>query len=221
MIDPRERYQDQEEQLSAALDGFKSKLWTALPGIIQSFTIANGSPIASVQPAVKAMMVGNLGALSPVNLPLLPHVPVCFPRGGGCSLTFPVAPGDECLLVFSARALDGWWQSGKAQPSTDLRSHDLSDAVAFVGLTSQARPLSGISIASTQLRSDDGSTVIDLNPSAQTVTFKAPGGIFMDGPVTATSTIVAQGNVTAGSIDLENHVHVNAGGSGLSGKPQG
>ncbi len=219
-MDRRQRYQDPEEHLRVAFDGLKSGLWTMLPGIIRSVTLAGSGLLAAVQPAAKAMLVKD-GSLTPADYPLLPHCPLYFPRGGGCSLTFPVAPGDECMVVFASRALDGWWQSGKAQPSTDLRSHDLSDGIALVGLTSQARPLTGVSTSSVQLRSDDGSTVIDLNPAAQTVTLKAPGGILLNGPVSATSTIVAQGNVTAGEIDLENHVHVNAGGNGLSGKPQG
>lgn len=192
MIDRRERYRDQEEQLRTAFDGMKSGIWTALPGIIQSFSIVGGAPFAAVQPAVMAMMVTD-GGLKPANLPILPHCPVWFPRGGGCSLTFPVKAGDECMLVFSSRALDGWWQSGTAQTPADLRSHDLSDAVAYVGLTSSARPLQGISTTSTQLRSDDGTTIIDLNATGQVITTTAPAGIQMNAPDVSTS-----GNLTAG-----------------------
>src|SRR5260363_73502 len=47
-----------------------------------------------------------------VELPLLGDVPVFFPRGGGCTLTFPVQKGDECVVVFASRCIDGWWQSG-------------------------------------------------------------------------------------------------------------
>lgn len=220
MIDRRERYHDPEELLRAALDGLKSGLWTSLPGVVQSFSIVGGAPYASVQPAIMAMMVTDNG-LRPANLPILPHCPVWFPRGGGCSLTFPVEPGDECMLVFSSRALDGWWQSGGAQPPIDLRSHDLSDAVAFVGLTSSARPLTNISTTSTQLRSDDGGTVIDLQPRTRVITLTG-STIAIQGNLTVTGTVVAAGNVTAGGIDLEHHVHTGVQtGSGTTGGPQG
>lgn len=220
-MDRRQRYADPEEQLRTAFDGLMSGLWTALPGIIQSVTMSGGNLYAAVQPAHKPQMVTDDG-LSPVNLPILPQCPVWYPRGGGCSLTFPVKAGDECLLVFSSRSLDGWYQSGKAQPATDLRTHDLSDGVAFVGLTSQARPLSNISPTSTQLRSDDGATVIDLNPATQAVTIMAPGGVVIDGNVTVNGAILASGNVTAGAIDLENHVHVGVqSGTGTTGRPMG
>lgn len=218
-MDRRQRYLDPEEQLRTAMDGLKSGLWTALPGTIQSFDPV--AMTAAVQPGVKAMMV-TAGGLSPADMPILPHCLVVFPRGGGCSLTFPLEMGDECMVVFSSRALDGFWQSGKAQPSTDLRSHDLSDGVAFVGLTSQARPLAGVSTTSTQLRSDDGATVIDLNPAAQTIALTAPGGITMTGPVQVNGAVIATGNVTAGGIDLEHHVHTGVqSGQATTGPPEG
>ncbi|MFW8450019.1 Gp138 family membrane-puncturing spike protein, partial [Klebsiella pneumoniae] len=68
------------------------------------------------------------GAQVSVNLPLLVDVPVVFPRGGGCTLTFPVKPGDECLVIFADRCIDFWWQSGGIQEPVDERMHDLSDA---------------------------------------------------------------------------------------------
>ena len=51
-------------------------------------------------------------------------------------LTFPVKPGDECLLVFNERCIDGWWQSGGSSEPLDYRQHDLSDAVAIMGISS-------------------------------------------------------------------------------------
>jgi hypothetical protein len=32
--------------------------------------------------------------------PVIQDIPVVFPRGGGCTLTFPVKAGDECLVIF-------------------------------------------------------------------------------------------------------------------------
>ncbi len=156
-----------------------------MPGIIQSFSA--GAITATVQLAIKGIVHAPDGTAQFVNMPLLVDVPVHFPRGGGCTLTFPVAKGDECLVVFAARCIDGWWQSGGVQAPMDPRIHDLSDGFAFVGFFSQATKIGGISTASTQLRSNDGATYIDLNPSTKKVKIVAPGGFDVIAPLSTFS----------------------------------
>ncbi|CAJ0896096.1 Gp138-N domain-containing protein [Ralstonia mannitolilytica] len=156
-----------------------------MPGIIQSFNA--GAVTATVQLAIKGIVHAPDGTAQFVNMPLLVDVPVHFPRGGGCTLTFPVAKGDECLVVFAARCIDGWWQSGGVQAPMDPRIHDLSDGFAFVGFFSQATKIGGISTASTQLRSNDGATYIDLNPSTKKVKIVAPGGFDVIAPLSTFS----------------------------------
>lgn len=168
-----------------ALDGLRSGLWTSMPGIIQSFNA--GAVTATVQLAIKGIVHAPDGTAQFVNMPLLVDVPVHFPRGGGCTLTFPVTKGDECLVVFAARCIDGWWQSGGVQAPMDPRIHDLSDGFAFVGFFSQATKIGGISTASTQLRSNDGATYIDLNPSTKKVKIVAPGGFDVIAPLSTFS----------------------------------
>lgn len=57
------------------------------------------------------------------------------------------------------------------------RVHDLSDAFCIVGPQSQAQKISGISTGAAQLRSDDGSTFFELNPTTQKIKIVAPGGL--------------------------------------------
>ena len=64
-------------------------------------------------------------------------MPVVFPGGGGFALTFPVAAGDECLVVFASRCIDAWWQSGGVGEPMEPRMHDLSDGFALIGVRSQ------------------------------------------------------------------------------------
>jgi hypothetical protein len=124
-------------------------------------------------------------------------VPVCFPRGGGCTLTFPVTQGDEALIVFSSRCIDSWWQSGGIQVQAELRMHDLSDGFAIPGPFSQATRIGGWSGNSTQLRSNDGSTYFDLNPTTQKVKIVAPGGFEVDAPTNLfTGAVTIQGLLT-------------------------
>ncbi|VVD29152.1 Gp138 family membrane-puncturing spike protein [Paraburkholderia dioscoreae] len=188
-MDSREQWDDPEEALRVAMEGMRSGLWTAEPGIIESVNFGSGSKdvTAVVQLAIKGVVHARDGSAQFVNKPLLVDVPVFFPRGGGCTLTFPVAAGDECLVVFSARCIDGWWQSGGVQAPMEPRMHDLSDGFAFVGFFSQVTKIGGISTASVQLRSNDGSTYVDLNPSAQKVTIVAPGGFEVDAPLSTFS----------------------------------
>ncbi len=128
--------------------------------------------------------------------PLLVDVPVVFPRGGGCTLTFPVKAGDECLVIFADRCIDFWWQSGGIQEPVDERMHDLSDAFCIVGPQSQAKKIGGISTTAAQ-RCADGSAFIevaaghDVTVKTSELTASADGGTEITSPE-----IILNGNVT-------------------------
>ncbi|VXB25424.1 putative bacteriophage protein [Burkholderia sp. 8Y] len=192
-----ERSADLEEALRAALGGHQTGIWTALPAIIQSFD-ANALT-CTAQPAIQAQVRAQDGSTAWVSLPLLVDVPVCFPRGGNCTLTFPIAKDDEALIVFASRCIDAWWQSGGVQVQAELRMHDLSDGFAIPGPFSQATKISGVSTSTTQLRSNDGSTFVDLDPSGQVVKVKAPGGITLDTPAVTITGVINVENVNGAS----------------------
>ena len=207
-----ERANPFEESVLSAIGGKLAATWTALPGIIESFDPVRG---ATVQPSIQAEVTAQDGSISLATLPLLLDCPVQFPEGGDCVLTFPVKPGDECLVVFASRCIDAWWQSGGVQPQAELRMHDLSDGFVLLGFRSQPNITTGISTTAVELRSKDGATSISLDPAAQTMAFKAPGGFSFEGPITADSTITADGDVVGAGVSLETHVHsgVTSGGS--------
>ncbi|MDR2573960.1 MAG: hypothetical protein LBC94_06415 [Desulfovibrio sp.] len=162
-MDRRERFDDPVEATRAALDGRQAEIWTALPGIVQSFDPA--AMTVSVQPAVKGWIEDESGKGKPVNLPLLVDVPVVFPCGGGFTLTHPIKPDDECLVIFASRCIDGWWQAGGIGGTPDSRMHDLSDGIAIVGPRSQARKLDpAVDAENVQLRTDDGEAHITMMP---------------------------------------------------------
>ena len=144
-----------------------TQVWTALPGIIQKFDA--GALTCEVQPAIKGRVTQEDGSIQLVNMPLLLDCPVVFPHGGGCTLTFPIKAGDECLVVFASRGIDYWWQLGGIQPPPEARMHDLSDGFVIPGPWSQAQKISGVSTSAVQLRSDDGAAFIELNPGSHNV----------------------------------------------------
>ena len=186
-----------KEQADAHLaQAIMSAMRVSIPGIIQSFDPE--AVTAVIQPAIKGVEHDASGAEVSVNLPLLVDVPVIFPRGGGCTLTFPVKEGDECLVIFADRCIDFWWQSGGIQEPVDERMHDLSDAFCIVGPQSQAKKIGGISTTSAQLRTDDGSAFIEV-AAGHDVTVKTSGKLTAsaDGGTEITSPeIILNGNVT-------------------------
>lgn len=210
---------DPHERGVRHLNGRLAQVWTSLPGIIQSFNDAEQTVV--VQPSIRAVVFDINGQPTNVDLPLLLDCPVQFPAGGGFTLTFPVKDGDECLVVFSARCIDAWWQSGGVQNQAVLRMHDLSDGFALLGFSSLPRVIGAISTSATQLRSNDGSTFVEVGPSeitlqAVTVNINATASATVTTPTfTVNGATVLNGSLSqgmgtnGGEATMEGPVNVN------------
>lgn len=175
-MDRRERAPDLNTSMLAAIQGHLTETWTALPGRVAS-DLDPAKRTISVQPTIQAKAQNKDGSFTWVTLPLCVDVPVFFPEGGGVTMTFPVKAGDECLLVFAARCIDSWWQSGGVQVQADQRMHDLSDGFAFVGVSSVPRVISAISTTRAQFRSNDGQAFVELDPSSHFIRARTTGKI--------------------------------------------
>ncbi|MDU1573279.1 MAG: Gp138 family membrane-puncturing spike protein [Pantoea sp.] len=187
-VNPQSLGGGEQQAMKVLSDTIFSMLRVSMPGIIQSF-----DPIActcTVQPAISGQVADEAGQFKSAPLPLLVDVPVVFPRGGGCTITFPVKAGDECLVVFSDRCIDFWWQNGGVQEAVDPRQHDLSDAFAFIGPQSQAEVIGNISTSTLQMRTDDGAAYIELDPNSHAVNIVAPGGLNVTTPLAKFSAAV-------------------------------
>ena len=103
-------------------------LHVALPGIVERFDPEAGT--ADVRPALRRL-VGAEGEAAAV--PVLRDVPVFLPGFSDPDLKLEVRPGDMCLLIFADVNIDGWYETGSATLPASGRTHDLSDAFAFVG----------------------------------------------------------------------------------------
>lgn len=219
-MDDRQRWDDPEETLRVAIDSVLTQVWTSLPGYIVDYDASTNT--ATVQLGVQGQLAAPNQEPQSVNYPVISDVPVIFPRGGGCTLTFPVKAGDECWVSFACRSIDGWRQSGGIQPPGSPRRHALSDAVCFVGVMSQANKIGSISPSTAQLRSDDGSTYVELDPIGQVINVVAPGGFHVTAPTATFSGLVtAVTDVKVGSISLKSHVHTGVqSGPTTTGGPQ-
>jgi hypothetical protein len=168
----RERYAHPLEATQTHLDGRQAQIHTSMPGTIVSYNPATMT--ATVQPAIQAMHRQTDRTRKPLSIPPVTDVPVHFPAGGGYTLTFPIKPGDECLIVFNERNIDNWHQMGGEQAPADLRMHDVNDCIVHVGLRSQPKvlgtnggqPAHGDNV---QFRSDDGTRYVEINNSANTI----------------------------------------------------
>lgn len=192
-MDQLERLNDPEEALRVAMQGHQSRIWTALPGILQSFNAT--AMTCTVQPSVQGRVKQLDGSFKDVNLPVLLDCPVQFPSGGGFSLTFPLAQGNEGLVVFSSRCIDAWWASGGIQKQALPRMHDLSDGFFLPGFFSQPRVLSNISTETVQLRSIDGETFVEV-ATGGVINVTAPTKINLTAPIVDVVGVLQVGGVT-------------------------
>lgn len=102
--------------------------------------------------------------------PLLVDCPVFTLQGGGGFIQFPIAAGDNCLVLFSDRNLDAWFSSGAEAAPFDRRCHDLSDGICLVGLNSLAGSLPAVA-----------TDAVNLTYAGATVQLKSGSVKFIDG----------------------------------------
>ena len=167
-----ERQDDQVAAFQLAMESVGLNLRVACPAIVESYDAEAMTIVA--QPVGQEAYRTPQGTTQSGSLPQLVDVPVVFPRGGPFTLTYPVAKGDECLIVFADRCIDAWWQSGDVQPQAEARMHDLSDAIAIVGPFSQATKIAKPHTENVQLRHNDGDCWIEITPE-KNINTETPG----------------------------------------------
>lgn len=174
-------------------------MWTALPAIVQSYSAAKRT--VSLQPAIQAQLQSSDGTWTNTSLPVLTDCPVVFPGGGGFELTFPIAAGDEGIVIFASRCLDAWWQNGGVQPQAELRMHDLSDGMFLPGMFSQARlpsPVPSVSVPT--LRNSDATVKLEF----------ISGGMKLTGNLQVTGSVIG-GFGGVDQVGLQTHTHASNG----------
>ena len=89
-----------------------------------------------VQPAMARLVNGEKK-----ELPVFTAVPPIFMHGGGSSETYPIAVGDECILLVSERCFDLWFEGQYNELPAEQRFHDYSDCFGLVGIKNKAGAL--------------------------------------------------------------------------------
>ena len=168
LLSPSQLVNSQIAQWKQAIRQALTEARVAIPGILTS-DIDPTAQTVSVQIAIQEQVKTQQGAkwmtIAPVD-----NVPVVLPRGGGWSFTLPLKKGDEGLLVFCDTCFDFWWQNGGVQNTIGNHRHEHWDCGFVPGMWSQPNRLSSYSTTSAQLRSDDGTVVVDLAAAAVSIT---------------------------------------------------
>lgn len=131
------------EVLDVAMASGAASHHTQLPARVEEYNPER--QVVRVQPMVGHIRTDSDGIEHEVLYPPIVEVPVAWPGAGGARLTFPLAAGDQGMLVFSDRSLDEWKVNRGTQPVVpkDPRNHALQDAVFLPGLRSPSNPWKG------------------------------------------------------------------------------
>lgn len=194
-------------------DVVASTVNTCLPGEIVSFDKERQTAV--VQSCTRKAMILDDGTRKTVDRPFLADVPVVFPYSTttGFSMTYPVAKGDQCLLLFSQDALDSWQARGSVQdpPCTGLPRHfDYTDAVAVVGLIPRPSAIGDFQDDGIEIRNRDRSDFVKVLGDALKARHTEAGlevGIDMD----SSGLSLTVNNGSAGAVDISH---------GLAGQSQ-
>lgn len=131
-----------EEVIREAITSRLIDLHVALPGRIELYHPAEQA--ADVQPLLLRSFPTVDGDEIAERLPIIPKVPIVFPRSSDFFVTFPLKPGDLVTLIFMDRSIDTWTAGpGTEVDPVDTRMHSLSDAVAYPGGYPFPRSLKG------------------------------------------------------------------------------
>ena len=180
-----------------------NEIHTAVPGKIDSIDYDEG--LANVLPIMKRKLRNG----EKIDYPLITGVPIVFPQGSlqTASITFPVKPGDFCLLIIAEQALDFWQY--EIETETDL-PFDITNAICIPGLFQKATK-------DLQEANEKNSIIARVGE----VTFKIePDGIKLKGDLNVDGKIIATGEVKSGSVSLAQHVHTAPANGGTTSGPR-
>lgn len=124
----------EKKQLNDIIEG---AIFTALSNM-HTATIAKitsvGQKTISCQPVITREVDGQSKPL-----PEFIEVPIVVLQGGGSYTAYPIAVGDDCLLIVCERCFDRWWAGDDMQRPLEARMHDYSDGFALVGVNNLSK----------------------------------------------------------------------------------
>lgn len=150
MAGERLPYPTERDILDAREEQMELRLFGPMPARVQSYDA--DLQVADLVPLVRQQVPQPDGTYVMEELPVIPCVPVCFPRSGTAMVTLPIAPGDTGLVIVCGPAI-GHWRVGDGDVTDpgDLRRFHLAHAVFLpVGLVPRSRALQRAGAAGTE-----------------------------------------------------------------------
>lgn len=165
----------------------------ALVQVVKVYNDGGVEPVGLVD--VQPMVHQLTGNGEPVPHGVIYGVPYMRLQGGTNAVILDPQVGDIGACGFCSRDISKVRVTKAPAPPGTFRKYDWADGLYFGGFLN-ATPVQYVRFTA------DGIEVV----SPSKVTIRAPS-IELDGPVTTTSTIDADGDVTGAGISLQNHVH--------------
>jgi hypothetical protein len=191
----------QEDLIRAHIEHALHQVHTAMPCRVQSYDPA--LQVVDLVPLVRCAVHDPDGGITHEDYPVLPCVPVVFPRTADHFIAFAIQPGDMGVALFCEDAI-GHWRAGGGDVTDPgfLGRHHLGAGVFIPGLFDRSRKLTNAPV----FANTPGSPrlVIGSDDTAGTrVTFNNNGSL----KITQGSTVVFQ-------LDADGTTHV--GGAAAS-----
>lgn len=184
---------------------------TCMPGAIDTWDPVTQK--ADVKPLIKRRIQHEDGTELLEELPIIPGVPVQFPRSAEFFLSFPLHKGDFVMLHFAERSIDKWLSgTGADTDPDDFRRHDLTDAIAVPGVAPFSRALKEVHTAN-MVMGQEGGLQMHITPNG-TMEIKVAG---------TAGSFVALGDVLqtwwTSTVKVWLDAHIHSTGVGPSGPP--
>lgn len=202
-----------QDVIRAWLDYERENSHHALVAKVQSYDAAKQT--ADLVPVVRHAVAQPDGSAAYEDLPVLPAVPVLFPRAGAWFISLPLAAGDFVLVILTDAASEHW-RAGDGSPQCpgDLRRNHLANAVCFpANFYPAGMALAHASATDLVLGKDDGARITLRADGSGDVTLPAGRDWTFNGGSTP---VAKEGSATVG------HTHVFAlaapsGGGAVTG----
>ncbi|QGH75033.1 putative baseplate protein [Vibrio phage Rostov M3] len=167
---------------------------TSIPGHFLAFD--PDTQLAQIQIGIQRVDV-NGKVFEPA--PLI-ECPVAFLGGSEYFIEHQIDPGDECLIVFSQRCIDGWINTGGIADNHIMRFHDFNDAAILPGLRSQPNKISSFENNGVRLRNKSGDKYIwlknDGTAEITVDTLRLNGDFVHTGDTNHTGNTIQSGDLT-------------------------
>lgn len=144
------------------------RLNTCIPAIVDGFDPATQR--VSATPAVRGKFIDTKNNVSYIDLPKITNIPLAITKSAGIKITYPIEIGQNCTLIFSQRSIDNFIIEGGIQNPYDgpdpkktwIRCMDMTDALCFPGIITDAETISDYATDAIEIRSADNTTKVSV-----------------------------------------------------------